>query len=124
MVLAPLTIKDTMTINSITIKDYWGNEVNTSATALSDDSMPISNWTDPYTVLTEGFGYQICGNITNSYSDSIYWHMENLIIHNPTTGWSDEEFHSTSLGKLRRKRLSSGLSAKDVCCMHLSSHTV
>ena len=96
------SIQDTMTINSITIKDYWGNEVNTSAVALSDSSMPTSNWTNPYTVLTEGFGYQICGNITNAYSEPIYWHMENLIIHNPTTGWSVEEFHKTNVDRWQR----------------------
>jgi len=105
------SIEDTMTINSITIKDYWGNTVNTSATLLSDSSMPTSNWTDPYTVLTEGFGYQICGNITNSYSKDIYWHMENLVIHNPTTGWSDEEFNSE--GERWQRSLKSG--ENDIC---------
>lgn len=106
-------IKDTMTINSITIKDYWGVTVNTSAGLLSDSSMPTSNWTLPYTTLTEGFGYQICGNITNSYSDDIYWHMENLIIHNPTTGWSNEEFHRYTNGNQWQRVLTSGDS--DIC---------
>jgi len=105
------SIEDTMTINSITIKDYWGNAVNTSAALLSDSSMPTSNWTNPYTILTEGFGYQICGNITNSYSGDIYWHMGNLVIHNPTTGWSEEEFNS---GEERWQRvLKSG--DNDIC---------
>jgi hypothetical protein len=101
------SIQDIMTINSITIKDYWGNTVNTSSGALNSSSMPTSNWTDPHTTLTEGFGYQICGNITNSYTSSIYWHMENLVIHNPTLGWSMEEFNEGS-GERWQRTLENG----------------
>ncbi len=106
------SIQDTLTINSITIKDYWGNIVNTSNSISSVSSMPVSNWTSPYTVLTEGFGYQICGNITNSYNDNIYWHMENLVIHNPTSGWTAEEFNKNN-GDRWSRVLTSG--ENDIC---------
>lgn len=87
------SIQDIMVTNSITMKDYFGTDVDVSLIEQDLTDIPESNFSSPHIILTEGFGYQICGNITNNYDSNIYWHLQNLVLHNPVTGQSFEEFH-------------------------------
>ena len=90
------SLQDTMTINTLTIKDYFGMDVDTTTSSQDLGTLPYSAWDDTHISLTEGFGYQICGNITNNYDENIYWHLQNLVLHNPATGQSFEEFHKSN----------------------------
>ena len=80
--------------DELEVKDYFGITVNLSAATQGTTNMPNSNYTNPYIVLTEGFGYQVCKIINNTYDESVYWHLENIVINNPTTSVSFEEFNT------------------------------
>ena len=90
-----------MTVNGVTIKDYWGHPVTTHESDLGLYVMPESNWTDPYVVLTEGFGYQICGNITSNVFGA-YWHLNTLILHEAGSGRSYEVYNKAEGDDWRR----------------------
>lgn len=86
-------LQEVITVNWVSVKDYFGEEITTHSSALDLDEMPESNYTSPYYVLGEGFGYQFCMDITSNYDDVIYFHLQNLVLENPTTGQSFEEFN-------------------------------
>ena len=76
-------VVDVLEVNSVYFKDYWGNTVNTSSSFQFSTSMPASNYTDPYTILTEGFLFDVCFNVNNTYDENIYVYMDDLAFINP-----------------------------------------
>lgn len=83
------SIKDIVTIHNVTTKDFFGNRVNTSTATQSLSTLPASNFTNPHTILTEAFRFELCINSTNSRTEDTLIHIDSLILENPTTQTSN-----------------------------------
>ena len=82
------SVQDTITLNEVVVEDFFSNEVNTSASTQSLTSLPSSNFSDPFTLLTEGFHSGFCLNITNNRDEEIEIFLDSLILENPITSVS------------------------------------
>lgn len=81
-------IQDTMTIHNTSLQDIFDAKVNTSVTTQSLTAMPNSNRTEPFILLTEGFKFDFCINLTNSNVNDITVYAQSLFLENPTTGFT------------------------------------
>ncbi len=81
-------IPDLIRTNSFVLRDFFGNELNTSAATQSSTSIPTSNFTDPFTLGTEGFFVDICLNLTNQASHDIITTLDSLVLENPSNGYN------------------------------------
>jgi len=68
------------------VHDFFDVEVNTSSSTQSLTSLPISNNTDPFILLTEGFESDFCMNVTNNNEDDVVLFLDHLRLENPTLG--------------------------------------
>jgi hypothetical protein len=66
------------------IRDYWANKINTTSATQSKTTLPTINYTNYYYVLSEGFKFDFCLNVTNSYSNPVMTYMDKLELVNPT----------------------------------------
>lgn len=82
------SLKDTIVVNEVTLKDYFGNEITTNSSTQSLTTMPSSNSTNPHYSLTEKFGFQACINFTSNHTEESLMHIGSLILENPTTSES------------------------------------
>ncbi len=78
------SIKDTVELNEVIVEDFFFNRLNTSTTTQSSTTLPDSNSTAPFTILTEGFHSEFCLNLTNKRNDEVEIFLESLILENPT----------------------------------------
>ncbi len=80
------SIKDTLTINEIEVHDALDNDVNLSSSSQSLTSIHESNFSEPFTLLTEGFKSEFCVDATNNIDENIILYLDSLILENPTLG--------------------------------------
>ena len=78
------SIQDTIKLNKVSVEDFFSNDVNTSASTQSLSTLPASNSSVPFTVLTEGFHSEFCLNITSFRNEEIEIFLDSLILENPT----------------------------------------
>ena len=78
------SIQDTITLNAVDVHEFFDNSLNFSSSTQSSTSLPPSNSTNPFTLLTEGFNSGFCLNITNSRDEEIELFLDSLHLENPT----------------------------------------
>ena len=78
------SIQDTVTLNEVTVEDFFNNPLNTSVAIQSNSTLPVSNFTQPFTMFTEGFHSEFCLNLTNNRNDEVEIFLDSLILENPT----------------------------------------
>jgi len=79
------SLNDTFVVNEVEVHDFFGNELNLSETRQNSGVIPLSNFSDPFTLATENFKSQFCINGTNSRDDEIELWAHNIIFENPNT---------------------------------------
>jgi len=80
------SLNSSLQILDTEVHDFFDVEVNLSSTIASSTTIPLSNNTDPFYLLTEGFGADFCINITNKNSDDAVVFLDHLRLENPTLG--------------------------------------
>jgi len=77
------SLNDTFTINRIETHDFFGKETNLSSTRSNSAILPLSNFTDPFILATEGFRSEFCVNGTNNRADEVDLWINSIILENP-----------------------------------------
>ncbi len=106
------SIQDSFAVNEISQKEFFGNKVNTSATLTSSSSITVSNSTNPFFILTEGFNFDVCFDVTNNNNQDVTLYIDELLLENPTLNSS---FAILNGGKERKLIVENNTDSVEVC---------